>query len=97
MGSSLSSLAIYDLTPDDVTCGSFRGGRTGYIDILDNVTIRGTIAGLRAVAVEIDRQLARLEVEHRIDQAVTKCGTCDGAGEVVEVIGVCPDCWGTGQ
>lgn len=31
---------------------------------------QGSIAELRQVAQEIDRQLARLEVEHRIDTAV---------------------------
>lgn len=39
------------------------------------VQLLGTIAELRAVAVEIDRQLAHLEVEHRVDQATSDEGT----------------------
>jgi hypothetical protein len=36
---------------------------------LSDIILCGPITGLRAVAVEIDRQLARLEVESRIDTA----------------------------
>lgn len=73
MAHTIHTTVLRDLTPDDVNCGPLGPGR-GWVDLDDGVTLHGTITQLRAVAVEIDRQLARLEVEHRIDQAATDEG-----------------------
>jgi hypothetical protein len=76
---------------------SFRGRATvNLAGSRINISVRGDIAKLRAWAVEIDRQLALLEIEHRVDEAVVD--DADARGGLVDpsTWPPCPDC-GRGQ
>lgn len=69
--SAVLAVGVYDPEPVDVEATALPISGRASVRITEHLTLYGDFAGLRAVAVEIDRQLAHLEVGHRIDEATT--------------------------
>ncbi len=69
-----ATTTVLGLTVDDVDVQPIDGYPGDAVVALGglrtNVRLMGSIVDLRAIAVEVDRQLAHLEVEHRITDAI---------------------------